>query len=130
MTADGAAGGEGRLRLPRNARITASGDIRSLFRRGKRRKTRHLDVFISTSPVSHARWGIVVPKHRRRIVERNRLKRRIREIVRTVAIPQLRAADAAYDVLFRARPEAYEASFTELLGEISGVTEELCSRER
>lgn len=114
--------------LPRAARITASAEIRALFRRGKRRRTRHLDVFVSASPVAHPRLGLVVPKHRRRIVERNRLKRRLRELARTLLLPALRAHGGALDVMLRARPEAYTAPFAALRDEVAELAEALCSR--
>ena len=119
--------GEG-FALPREARITASAQIRDLFRRGKRRKTRHLDAFVSPSPSAFPRLGVVVPKHKRGIVERNRLKRRLREIGRTVVLPALRNSGAALDVLLRARPEAYAAPYDELRHDLQALTEELCSR--
>lgn len=128
MAADGDhTGGFG---LPGGARITASTEIQALQRRGKRRKTRHLDVLVSPSPVARSRLGVVVPKHRHRIVERNRVKRRLREIGRTGVLPALRGAGLALDVLLRARPEAYEASYAELRGEVLALVEEWCSRER
>lgn len=117
----------GRTGLPRTARITASEEIRTLFRRGKRKRTRHLDVFVSTSPVAHSRWGVVVPKHKHRIVERNLVKRRLREIGRTEALPRLASKGRALDLMVRARPEAYGASFADLRAEIVQVVEELCS---
>lgn len=117
-----------RFGLPRRARITASDDIRSLFRRGKRSKTRHLDAFVSPSPAPFARLGVVVPKHKHGIVERNRVKRRLRELGRTVLLPGLGNNGAAFDVLLRARPEAYAASFAQLRDEVAALTEELCSR--
>jgi ribonuclease P protein component len=115
------------FRLPRALRITQSGEIRALFRRGKRRKTRHLDAFISPSPSAFARWGVVVPKHRHDIVERNQVKRRLREIGRTLVLPALGNSGRTLDVLIRARPEAYDASFDQLRGELQALTEELCS---
>jgi len=51
-----------------------------------------------------------VPKYSRTSVARNRLKRRLREIVRTELLPYLPAGD----LVVRARREAYEASFGEL----------------
>ncbi|HYJ79698.1 MAG TPA: ribonuclease P protein component [Longimicrobiaceae bacterium] len=114
--------------LPRDARITASAEIRALFRRGKRRKTRHLDAFVSASPAAFPRLGVVVPKHRHEIVERNRVKRRLREIGRTVVLPGLRNSGVAVDVLLRARPEAYLAPFGDLRDDLRALTEELCSR--
>ena len=114
--------------LPRAVRITSSAEIRTLFRRGKRRRTRHLDVFVFASPVAHARLGVVVPKHRRRIVERNRLKRRLRELSRTLLLPALEARGLALDVMLRVRPEAYTAEFAALRDEIAQLAEALCSR--
>jgi ribonuclease P protein component len=135
---EGGAAGGGELRLPRSARITASDDIRRLFRRGKRRKTRHLDVFVSASPVSHARIGFVVPKPRKKTspggarvrgaaVQRNRLKRRLREVGRTRVLPALRRSGCPVDVLVRARPEAYTADFQSLASELAELEEWLCS---
>lgn len=118
-----------RFGFPRAARITVSGEIRALFRRGKRKRTRHLDVFISSSPVAHSRVGLVVPKHRHNVVERNLLKRRLREAVRLELLPRLEGSDSsAYDVLFRARPEAYDASYEQLRQEVVQMAEELCYR--
>ena len=128
MEAEGDGPGEGSFALPREARITASGEIRDLFRRGKRRKTRHLDALVSPSPSAFPRLGVVVPKHKRTIVERNRLKRRLREIGRTLILPRLRNSGVALDVLVRARPEAYAAPFAELRADLEALTEELCSR--
>ena len=113
--------------FPRAVRITGSEEIRALFRRGKRRKTRHLDVFLASSPVAHSRLGLVVPKHKHNSVQRNRVKRRLREIGRTVILPRLAERDLAMDVMVRARPEAYEASWEALLEELTRITEELCS---
>jgi ribonuclease P protein component len=127
MEEGGAAGEAGRYRLPRAARIVASGEIRALFRRGKRKRTRHLDVFVAASPVSHARLGLVVPKHRHNSVQRNLVKRRLREIGRTELLPRLAECSPALDLMVRARVEAYGASFEELRAELRRVVEELCS---
>ncbi len=114
--------------FPAAARITASGEIRDLFRRGKRRKTRHMDVFVSPSPAAFPRLGIVVPKHKRTIVLRNRLKRRLRELGRTILLPRLREENRPLDVLIRVRADAYDASFEDLREQIRELGEGLCSR--
>jgi ribonuclease P protein component len=129
MTASAAQGqaGEEGFRFPRETRITASAEIRALFRRGKRRRTRHLDVFVAPSPAAFPRLGIVVPRHRQKVVKRNRLKRRLRELGRTLLLPGLRAGGRPVDVLVRTRPEAYGASFEELREQLQRLMEELCS---
>lgn len=129
----------GGSRFPREARITRSDEIRALFRRGKRRKTISFDVFVSASPAARSRVGFVVPKPRRRrgeaksrirgaAVRRNRLKRRLKEIARIDLLPVLPVGPTSLDVLVRARPEAYDASFEEMRAELLEVRESLCSR--
>lgn len=85
-------------------------------------------MFVSPSPAAFPRLGVVVPKHRQKIVRRNLLKRRLREIGRTLVLPALREAAAPLDVLIRARPEAYSASFEALRDGLARMTEEICSR--
>ncbi|MEX0907828.1 MAG: ribonuclease P protein component [Gemmatimonadota bacterium] len=118
----------GGRRLPRAQRITRSAEIRMIFRRGKRSGTAHLDVFDSPSPVLHPRVGLVVPKHRHTIVERNLIKRRLREVLRLEVLPRLEAAGVASDVLVRARREAYGASYAALRDELVQWTDRQCSR--
>lgn len=75
----------------------------------------------------HPRIGIVVPKHKRTIVERNRLKRRLREIVRREILPLVPALAA--DLVVRAGPRAYEATFEMLRIELkTGVQQATTSR--
>ncbi len=71
---------------------------------------------------------MIVPKHRHSIVERNRVKRRLREIGRTRVLPRLREHGLALDVLVRARREAYGVGFRTLKDELQSVTEDLCSK--
>lgn len=87
-------------------------------------------MFIASSPVAYPRLGVVVPRHRQTIVKRNRLKRRIKEIGRNEILPRLRSAEVAVDVMVRARPEAYGATFAQLLDELTQITEETCSSAR
>lgn len=120
-------GSTGEQRLPRASRIRRTPEIRGLLRRGKRKRTAHLDVFFAASPASRSRLGVLVPKHRHEVVERNLLKRRLRELGRMRILPALRDAGRSMDVMVRARPEAYDASFAELRDELDLMTEGLCS---
>ncbi len=121
------AGAPGSFRLPPGSRITRTRDIRALLRNGRRKKTSHLDVFFLSSGASLPRLGLVVPKHRRRIVDRNRLKRRLREIGRRELLPRLREEGLGLDVLVRARREAYGVGYGQLRQELMEMIEELCS---
>jgi ribonuclease P protein component len=97
--------------------------------RGKRRRTTNVDVFFTPSPASHSRLGLIVPKHGRKIVERNRLKRRLREIGRREVLPVMDASSRRGDLLIRARRAAYDAEFGQLRLDVHEAVEALCSDE-
>lgn len=85
-----------------------------MAREGKRCRTEHLELRAVASPVSHPRVGFIVPKHKQTSVARNRLKRRLREIVRVDVLPWL----PAIDLVIRVRPESYGAAPAELREEV------------
>lgn len=62
-----------------------------------------------------------MPRHRNTAVARNRLKRRLRELVRTTLLPGAPPAD----VLLRARREAYGATFEMLAADVSRAAAQL-----
>ena len=64
----------------------------------------------------HPRLGLIVPKFRSSAVARNRLRRRLREIWRQ----EIQARQPAWDLVIRARREAYDASFAALRCELVG----------
>jgi ribonuclease P protein component len=109
--------------LPRAWRLTRGSDIRTVFKRGKRSGTAHLDVFDSPSPVAHLRVGVIVPRYGGRAVDRNRVKRRLREILRRELVPRLVAAGVTVDLIVRARREAYGAEYGALHDELIQLAE-------
>lgn len=100
---------------PRRSRLTRGADLDRILREGKRARTEHLEVRFLASLLRYPRVGIIVPKHRHSIVERNRLKRRLREIIRREILPLI---SIAVDIVVRAGPRAYEASFDTLRTEL------------
>lgn len=129
LEVDGASAAESRpptqACFPPLRRIRRSGEIRGLLRRGKRRKTSELDVFLAASAASCARFGVIVPKHGQAIVVRNLLRRRLREIGRLDVLPRLDTLPRGLDFLVRARREAYQVSFQQLRNQLVKLTEEL-----
>lgn len=129
LEVDGAAAAEPgsptELCFPPLRRIRRSGEIRSLLRRGKRRRTSELDVFLAASSASCARFGVIVPKHGHTIVDRNRLRRRLREIGRLEVLPRLDTRSRDVDFLVRAGRAAYHLSFPQLRNQLVKLTEEL-----
>ena len=80
-----------------------------------------LELRIAASPLSCARVGFIVPKHGQNSVARNRLKRRLREIVRTTVLPAL----GPHDVVIRTLPAAYRQSWEALGGEVASLVRRL-----
>lgn len=111
-------------RFPRRARIRSTREILALLRHGRSLRTGALDLYFLENSVGRPRVGIIVPKHGYRNVDRNRLKRRIREIVRRDWLARRWTEGASTDLLVRARPSAYELSQSDLaatLGEALGA---------
>jgi ribonuclease P protein component len=106
-----------RLRFPREFRLTRKSDLQAVIREGKRIRSRHFDIRALASPLAHPRVGVVVPRFGHTAVDRNKLKRRLREIVRIQLLPVL----PAVDLLIRSRPGAYGASVAILATELANV---------
>lgn len=64
---------------------------------------------------------MIVPRHGNTAVARNRLKRRLRELVRTTLLPSAPPAD----VVIRARREAYAATFGALSADVARAADQL-----
>jgi ribonuclease P protein component len=80
----------------------------------------HLDVRVLASPLDLSRIGIVVPRHQHSAVDRNRLKRRLRELARLELLPAMRGI-TAIDIAIRARREAYAATMESLRADIDTI---------
>jgi len=88
-------------------------------RDGNRLRTANLDLRVLSTRGAVSRIGFVVPKHGHSSVERNRLKRRLRELGRLRVLDVLRdGSSGAVDVVLRAQPSAYRLDYEQLRGEI------------
>ena len=117
-----------RYRLPPSSRITRTRELRGLLRKGSKKKTSHLDVFFLSSDRPCPRVGVIVPKYGYRVVDRNLLKRRLREILRREVLPRLTMAERPVDVLVRIRRAAYTTTYQQLRKELVQLTEESWSK--
>lgn len=90
------------------------------MRDGKRLRTSNLDLRVVPATAAVSRIGFIVPKHGHSSVERNRLKRRLREVGRLRLLDVMRGASAtpAVDVVMRAQPGAYSLEYVQLRVEI------------
>lgn len=90
-------------------------------REGKRLRAAHLELRVAPSPLSYPRVGFIVPKHGQSSVARNRLKRRLRELVRVTVLPGL----APVDAVIRTLPGAYRQSWQALRQDFETLTARL-----
>lgn len=113
-------------RFPRTARIGSGREIRELLRGGRRCRVGPIDVFVGPAAEGRPRVGVIVPRYGHSAVERNRLRRRVREIARRDWLPVAWRRERPLDVLIRARREAYERSFEELEAIVLRTVERQC----
>lgn len=78
-------------------------------------RTRHLDVAWRPNPLGHPRMAIVVPRFQFTAVARNRLRRRLKEILRRYPVASL----PPVDLVVRVKRVAYAAPMPELRAELT-----------
>lgn len=82
-----------------------------------------MDVRAVASLRPFARVGFVIPKYKQSGVDRNRLKRRLRELVRIELLPTLKPSD----VVLRVTPAAYTRDFEALQLEVRQLARSLAT---
>jgi ribonuclease P protein component len=86
-----------------------------------------MDMFVGPATKGRPRLGVIVPRYGRSAVERNRLRRRLKEIARRDWLPTARMGGREFDVLVRVREEAYDRTFREIRSLVLDATERRCS---
>ncbi len=109
-------------------RVSKTKDIRRLFGFGAlRRGTESLELLVTPSRELRPRVGVVVPKYGHKNVQRNLVKRRLKEIARTSLLPSLKKTNRRLDVLIRAKKKAYRSDFSWLEREANVALKTICS---
>ncbi|HUP01878.1 MAG TPA: ribonuclease P protein component [Gemmatimonadota bacterium] len=104
--------------LPRDRRITTRREIAYLL--GGRRVTGPaLELYWRPAARSRSRATCITPKFGRTAVRRNRLRRRIKELMRATLL----ARPEPLDYLVRARPAAYDLSHAGLSSALADLAE-------
>jgi ribonuclease P protein component len=108
--------------LPRVSRLKRSRDFQAVYKRRLSWASPHLALYVrphSPRETQATRLGFVISKKiAKRAHDRNRLKRRLREICRLQLLPLIRQP---IDALFVARTSAAEAGFPELAAEVANL---------
>ncbi len=96
--------------LPKQARLRRTADYRKVYAEGRRRNLGVLVAFARATGVQPSRVGLTVSRAFGGAVERNRVKRRLREAVRR------HRADLGpgWDIVFHPRTQAKAAKFADL----------------
>lgn len=93
--------------LPRDLRLRRPEDFRQVRRKGKSWSTDHLILSQLPNEREYNRYGFVVSKRLGNAVARNRVKRRLREVVRK----RLAGHQQGFDIVIIARQPATSADF-------------------
>jgi ribonuclease P protein component len=95
-------------------RLRKSAEFQNVYTKGAKKASRSFVVFRLENGLSHSRFGLTTPRKLGKAHDRNRAKRRIREILRTsrTLIP------IGYDFVVNPRRSAIERQFQELRAEL------------
>lgn len=96
--------------LPKQYRLTRSKDFARVRRFGRSTGSQLLVLYALPTNTPDRRIGFSVSKRVGKATIRNRVKRRLREAVRS----QLAMVPAGYDLVFIARPTAAEATYAQV----------------
>jgi ribonuclease P protein component len=102
------------LGFPRACRVVRSADFDAVYREGRKRTSREFAVFLRANGLANSRFGWSIKKALGTAVRRNRIRRRLREIVR------LHRAEiaAGWDIVIHPRASAATADFAALTSEL------------
>ncbi|MFQ6103964.1 MAG: ribonuclease P protein component [Candidatus Glassbacteria bacterium] len=104
--------------LPRDVRITKKADFERAKGEGVWIRGSSFDLIFKKGPLDVTRLGIIVPLYSHKVVERNRLKRIVREVMRRFVMPEM---IEPYDIVVKAKRNAYEADYKSIQLELRGL---------
>jgi ribonuclease P protein component len=85
-----------------------------VYRAGKRRSSSHFTVFLRANALPLSRFGFSIKKALGGAVVRNRIRRRVREIVRC----NRQEISAGWDIVIHPKSSVAKAEFTALSGDL------------
>lgn len=119
-------GGKSRARFPRAARLLRHADFERVYKQGQRHFARNMTLFFLPRTEGGSRVGFTVGRVLGGAVERNRIKRRLREAVRR----QRGRLKAGVDVVVNPKKSVQGAEFTEILEEFRRAFDAISTKLR
>ena len=100
--------------FPKDFRLRKSAEFENVYTKGTKKVSRSFVVFLMPNGLDHSRIGLTTPRKLGKAHDRNRIKRRVREIYRTsrTSIP------TGFDVVVIPRGAALEREFQQLRFEL------------
>jgi ribonuclease P protein component len=102
------------LEFPRELRLVRRGEFDAVYRTGKRRSNSHFTVFFRANQLPQSRFGFSIKKAVGGAVVRNRIRRRVREIVRC----HRQEIAAGWDIVIHPKKSVERAAFAALTAEL------------
>ncbi len=112
-------------RFPHDRRLLRRADFDRVYQQGQRHFSGHMTVFFIGGGADFPRVGFSVGRALGGAVERNRIRRRLREAVRL----RLAQLAAPMDVVIHPRRSVLKAEFTELLNEVGRAFDVITQRD-
>jgi ribonuclease P protein component len=102
------------LTYPLSARLVRKADFDAVYRHGKRRSSSHFTVFSKANDLPQSRFGFSIKRALGGAVVRNRMRRRIREMIRL----HRQEISAGWDIVIHPKPNVATAPFISLTTEL------------
>ncbi len=106
--------GQDRMTFPREARLVRRSEFDAVYRAGKRRSSSHFTAFFRANELPQSRFGFSIKKALGGAVVRNRMRRRLREIVRC----HRREIPAGWDIVIHPKSAVAKAPVAALTADL------------
>jgi ribonuclease P protein component len=107
--------------FPREARLVRKSEFDAVYRAGKRRSNSHYTIFVRANQLPVSRFGFSIKKALGGAVLRNRIRRRLREIVRG----HRREMAVGWDIVVHPKSSVATAPFAALTSDLLRLVKNL-----
>jgi len=97
--------------------LRKSAEFLNIYEKGVKKASRSFVVFMLPNALEHSRFGFTTPRKLGKAHERNRMRRRIRELLRRARAE----LPAGFDVVVNPRRSVLDRSFDELQSELRAL---------